>query len=108
MPKVKVWRGVMKYRVIESLFLSEKTIKGIHLYLKTLISYCFPLLVELKNNEQTHFQKDIARPPALVHFVTNAFDEKFGHHRQGPPRSPGCPYLTPRYFLLCRYMKNIE
>lgn len=66
MPKVKVWCDVMIYRVIAFFFLSEKTINGINCYLKTIISYYFPFLVELKNNEQTNFQKDIARPHLCI------------------------------------------
>lgn len=108
-PKVNVWCGVMKNRLIGPFFFAEKTINGI-VYLDMLINYCFPQLDELENIQQLHFQQDGA-PPHFSAFVTDTLNEKFGHRwigRQGPicwpPRSPD---LTPCDFFLWGYIKNI-
>lgn len=108
-PKVNVWCGVMKNRVIGPFFFAEKTINGV-VYLDMLINYCFPQLDELENIHQLHFQQDGA-PPHFSALVTDALNEKFGDRwigRQGPmlwpPRSPD---LTPCDFFLWGYIKNI-
>lgn len=108
-PKVNVWCGVMKNRVLGPFFFAEKTING-NVYLDMLTEYCFPQLDELENAQRIHFQQDGA-PPHFNAFVTHALNEKFADRwigQQGPiswpPRSPD---LTPCDFFLWGYIKNI-
>lgn len=110
--KVNFWCSVMKNLVTGSFFFSEKAINGI-VHLNLLISYCFPQLVELKNMQKLNFPQDGA-PLHFTGYITDALNEKLGNRwigRQGsilwPPRSSGCPDMTPSEFLLWGYIKNI-
>jgi hypothetical protein len=104
MPKVYMGCDMMKHWIIGSSFFQEATMSS-HLHSDMLKHYPVPQL-----NCDTWFQKD-GVPPHFgntVHLFLNEHFPSRGTERDRfltwPPK---CPDLTPLYFFLWSYVKNI-
>ena len=105
-PKVNVWCGLMKNRIIGPFFFHEKSITG-PVYQDMLEQFVYPQVADLQ--PQVIFQQDGA-PPHWSLDVRNSLTESFPDRWIGrggpiswPPRSPD---ITPLDFFLWGYVKD--
>lgn len=106
-PKLNVWCGVMRNRIIGPFFFAEKTITAA-VYLDLLTEYVAPQLADLQPTVM--FQQDGAPPHwglRVREFLNETFPGRWigrGGPILWPPRSPD---ITPLDFFLWGYVKDI-